>query len=177
MDELIGWSRDLSVEVGGHGVVSHTGSALLRLLADRVGLTGALSKSLRRRGFSPVHDRGRVLTDLAVVIADGGTGCVGSRRCATRMSCSGRWPRTRRVAGLHELGPQPAGPGRGRPGAGPAARVGAGGGPARAAATVAEWPTATSGRVVIRLDARIVVAHSDKEQAAPTFKGTWGHHR
>ena len=40
MDELTAWSRDLTVEVGGHGVVSHTGSAALRLLADRTGLTG-----------------------------------------------------------------------------------------------------------------------------------------
>jgi hypothetical protein len=47
------------VEVGGHGVVSLAGSAALRLLADRTGLTGALSRALRRRGFTPVHDRGR----------------------------------------------------------------------------------------------------------------------
>ena len=66
------WSRDLTVEVGGHGVVSHAGSAVLRLLADRTGLTGALSKAVARRGFSPVHDRGRVLSDAAVCIADGG---------------------------------------------------------------------------------------------------------
>ena len=66
------WSQGLSVSVGGRGVVSHTGSALTRLLADRVGLTGALSKSLARPGFLPGHDRGRVFTDLAVVLADGG---------------------------------------------------------------------------------------------------------
>ena len=66
------WSKDLTVEVGGHGVVSHAGSAVLRLLADRTGLTGALSKAVARRGFSPVHDRGRVLSDAAVCIADGG---------------------------------------------------------------------------------------------------------
>ena len=72
MDELTAWSRDLTVEVGGHGVVSHTGSAALRLLADQTGLTGALSTALRRRGFTPVHDRGRVLADTAVLIADGG---------------------------------------------------------------------------------------------------------
>ncbi len=61
------------MEVGGHGVVSHVGSGLLRLTADRVGLTWALSKALARPGFWPVHDRGRVLTDLAVMIAGGGT--------------------------------------------------------------------------------------------------------
>jgi hypothetical protein len=66
------WSKDLTVEVDGHGVVSHAGSAVLRLLADNNGLTGALSRALARRGFSPVHDRGRVLVDAAVCIADGG---------------------------------------------------------------------------------------------------------
>jgi hypothetical protein len=59
------WSNDLTVEVGGHGVVSHAGSAVLRLLADRTGLTGALSRAVRRRGFTPVHDRSRVLADAA----------------------------------------------------------------------------------------------------------------
>jgi hypothetical protein len=61
--ELNAWSNDLTVEVGGHGVVSHAGSAVLRLIADNSGLTGALSTALRRRGFTPVHDRGRVLVD------------------------------------------------------------------------------------------------------------------
>ena len=37
----------------------------------RTGLTGALSGTLARRGFAPVHDRGRVLTGLAVAIAGG----------------------------------------------------------------------------------------------------------
>ena len=66
------WSKDLTVEVAGHGVGLHAGSAARRLLADNTGLTGALSKALRRRGFTPVHDRGRVLVDTAVCIADGG---------------------------------------------------------------------------------------------------------
>src|SRR5437764_1473321 len=47
-------------------------AALLRILADRAGLTGALSAALARRGWWPVHDRGRVLTDVAVMVADGG---------------------------------------------------------------------------------------------------------
>jgi Transposase DDE domain group 1 len=71
--DVTAWSKGLSVEVGGHGVVSHVGSGLLRLVADRVGLTAALSGALARPGFWPVHDRGRVLADLAVVIADGAT--------------------------------------------------------------------------------------------------------
>ena len=81
MDSL-SWSTGLDVEVGGHGVVSHAGSAATRLLADRAGLTGGLSGALARREHAPLHDRGRVLTDLAVAIADGaatigGTGTLG----------------------------------------------------------------------------------------------------
>jgi len=56
--EPTAWSKDLAVEVAGHGVVSHAGSAAVRLLADRTGLTEALSRALARRGFFPVHDRG-----------------------------------------------------------------------------------------------------------------------
>ncbi len=52
--------------------MSHAGSAVLRLLADNTGLTVALSKALRRRRSTPVHDRGRVLVGTAVCIADGG---------------------------------------------------------------------------------------------------------
>jgi hypothetical protein len=70
--DATGWSRDLAVEVGGRGVINHAGSAALRLIADRAGLTAGLSAALARRGFNPVHDRGRVFADTAVLIADGG---------------------------------------------------------------------------------------------------------
>ena len=53
--------------------MSHAGSALVALIADNSGLTGALSIGLaglreRRAG----HDPGRVVRDLAVMLADGG---------------------------------------------------------------------------------------------------------
>lgn len=70
--DVTSWSAALAVEVGGHGVVNHAGTAAVQLLADRCGLTGGLSRALARRGFAPVHDRGRVLADAAVLIADGG---------------------------------------------------------------------------------------------------------
>jgi len=60
------------VTVDGAGVVSHAGAVLLSEVADRVGLTAALSEAadgLRRRRSG--HDPGRVLTDVAVAIADG----------------------------------------------------------------------------------------------------------
>lgn len=63
----------IEVSADGDGVVSHAGSRLLSELAEELGLTGALSKAMsptrkRRSG----HDRGKVLIDLAVMLADGG---------------------------------------------------------------------------------------------------------
>jgi hypothetical protein len=52
-------------------VVSHAGSAVL-LLADRTGLTGALSGAVHRRGFTPVHVWAGFWADAAVCLADGG---------------------------------------------------------------------------------------------------------
>ncbi len=46
----------MSVDIGGRDVINHAGAAVLRLLADRTGLTGGLSRALARRGFVPVHD-------------------------------------------------------------------------------------------------------------------------
>lgn len=53
-------------------MVAHAGSVGLRLLADRVGLTGQLSTAMARGSFVPVHDRGQVMVDVAVMLADGG---------------------------------------------------------------------------------------------------------
>ena len=66
------WAAGLSVSADGTGVVALAGCAAVRLLADRVGLTGALSTALARRSFVPVHDRGQVLVDVATVLAAGG---------------------------------------------------------------------------------------------------------
>ena len=66
------WSSGLSVSADGGGAVAHAGSVAVRLLADRTGLTGAVSAACKRRSFVPVHDRGRVLVDVAVMLAAGG---------------------------------------------------------------------------------------------------------
>lgn len=66
------WLKGLAVTVAGHGVVSHVGTAGLRGLAFKTGLAGALSSALRVPHRTVIHDRGQVLSDLAVVIADGG---------------------------------------------------------------------------------------------------------
>ena len=72
MCDVSAWSNDLTVEIAGRDVINHAGAAVLRLLADRSGLTARMSGALTRPGFVPVHDRGRVLADTAVLIADGG---------------------------------------------------------------------------------------------------------
>ncbi|MET8125546.1 IS1380 family transposase [Streptomyces sp. NPDC005231] len=67
------WSRGLAMSGDGKGQVGHVGGVHLRLLAERTGLTSALSAALARPGFVPVHDRGQVMVDLAVAIALGAT--------------------------------------------------------------------------------------------------------
>lgn len=60
------------ITTDGTGVVSHAGTVLLAELADRIGLTAALSEAthgLRERRAG--HDPGRVLADVAVAIAGG----------------------------------------------------------------------------------------------------------
>lgn len=52
MCELTSWSRDLTVEIGGRDVINHAGTAALRMLADRTGLTAGLSRALPARTSS-----------------------------------------------------------------------------------------------------------------------------
>src|SRR5919197_283353 len=97
--------RQVTVEVtaDGAGLVSRAGTALLARVADKVGLTRALSLRLaalkrRRRG----HDPGRVIRDLAVMLADGGEsvsdlGAVRTRRRRARPAP------TRAAYGFHPL--------------------------------------------------------------------------
>ena len=74
----------VDVVAGGDGLVSHAGAALLAEAADRLDLTAALSRALapmrERRGR---HDPGRVVRDLAVMLADGGD-CLAALDAARR---------------------------------------------------------------------------------------------
>jgi hypothetical protein len=153
------------------------GSALLRLLGDKVGLTAGLSKALTVRGFHPDIDRGRVLGDLAVAVADGATAIDDLKALRHQGDLFGHvastptaWRCLGEIGGLQ------------------LARVDR----ARAKARTHVWrqivarhgqiPSARTcygdlGKtIVIRLDASIVIAHSDKIGAKGTFKGTYGHH-
>jgi hypothetical protein len=177
VSQRTGWARDLRVRVAGKGVVSHVGSALVRLLGDRVGLTASLSKALAVRGFDPDIDRGRLLADLAVAVADGATAIDDLKTLRHQGDLFGPVASTTTAwRGLGEIeGVQ-------------LSRIDR----ARAAVRAHVWnqiiarhgqiPSARTcygnlgGTVVIRLDASIVIAHSDKIGAKGTFKGTYGHH-
>ena len=173
-----GWVRGLQVTAGGTGVVSHAGVALIRALADRSGLTGGLSQALASDRLL-VHDRGRVLADLACAIADGGEAISDFRVIGDQGELFGlaaSVPTAWRT--LSEIG---AG------GTTTAGRVTA----AVSAARRAAWAGIAArhgalpgvriadkvldGVTCIRLDASVVTCHSDKELAEPNFKG-FGYH-
>ena len=89
---LTGWSKSLDVTADGEGIVSHAGLRLLRLLADKTGLTGGLSGALASPRLL-IHDRGRVTDDLACAIADGGEVISDFRVMGDQKICSAWSPR------------------------------------------------------------------------------------
>jgi hypothetical protein len=151
----------LVVTTGGRGVVAHAGARLLCEVADGLGLTAGLSAALaptkkRRRG----HDRGRVLTDLAVAIADGASAITDLRVLADQPGLFGEvasvptaW---RSLAAVDQDA---------------LARIAT----ARAAARAAAWAAgADPGFYVIDIDGVLIDADSDKQGAAPTRKHGFG---
>ncbi len=165
---VTGWSRGLEVAGGGAGVVSHAGLVLVRQLADRTGLTAGLSRVLGApRGG---HDRGRVVTDLACAIADGGRVISDIRVMRDQPGLFGpvaSVPTVWRV--LREIA---AGGERTRvalAGAVNAARRHAWGQAPLPPVRVAD--KALRGVTCIRLDATLVPACSGKELAEPNVKG------
>ena len=168
----------ITVTADGEGVVSHAGSRLLADVADRTMLTAELSEALAGlRKPRARHDPGRVLVDMAVAVADGATTISDVAVLADQAALFGLvasdstcWRLLDRLDTVHLSA---------------VAR-------ARAAAREVVWaqraelsgepfaPARAAGRVlpglVIDLDASIVVCHSEKEHAAPTFKKTFGYH-
>ena len=166
---VTGWSRGLEVTGGGAGIVSHAGLVLLRQLADRTGLTAGLSKALASRRLL-VHDRGRVLADLACAIADGAEVISDFRVLADQQELFGLVARCS-PAGGHERDRrrrQPAADAGQRCGerrrrqawAGIVARHGSLPG-------VAVADKVMEGVTCIRLDATVTPAHSDKNWRSP----------
>src|SRR5690349_18964074 len=165
-------SRKVTVSADGRGLVSQAGAVLLwetmRVTGLGRGLTAALEPCRVPRA---VHDPGKIITDLAAALALGGDCLAG-------------------IAVLREK-PDLAGPVASDPVvsrlvktlAADEVRMLAAIRAARAAARERAWalaagaaPGADGGPVITGLDATIVIAHSEKEQAAPTWKKTFGHH-
>jgi Transposase DDE domain group 1 len=156
----------------GKGIVSHGGALLLTETARVTGLTASLSQALDRwRLPRSVHEPGKIAIDLAVAVALGGD-CLAD-------------------AGVLRAEPALFGPVASDPvisrliarlaADAPAALTAIG--KARAAARARAWqlagpdaPGCDGQLIVMDIDATLVTAHSDKEQAAPTWKKGYGFH-
>jgi hypothetical protein len=173
-----GWMKGLKVTGDGTGVVSHAGVALVRALADNTGLTKGLSKALASPRLL-IHDRGRLLADLACAIADGGEAISDFRVIGDQRELFGKvasvptcWRALDEIAdgGEQALGRITAAVNAARRTAW--AHIGARHGKIpgiRIADKVLEGVTG------LRLDASVVTCHSDKEGAEANFKG-FGYH-
>jgi hypothetical protein len=163
----------LSVTADGLGVVPLAGAIAVRLLADRVGLTDAVSAAVNRRGFTPVHDRGRVWLDVATMLTAGGEAIADIDTLRYQREVLGPVaspPTVWRM--LDEMTP--------------AALMRVEKARARIRRHVWEmFPAVPPSRVagvdlgeviVLDADATLITAHSEKQQAAATFKGGYGFH-
>jgi Transposase DDE domain group 1 len=153
----------LQVVADDTAVTSRAGTALLVKLADRLGLTAGLSRAMAdTRERRSAHDPGRVLCDLAVMLADGGDCLHDLAAIRDQADLFGRvasdataW---RVIDALDE-------------GRREAVRA------ARRSARERAWAAgARPSEIVLDIDSTLVTAHSDKEGAAPTYKRGYGHH-
>jgi hypothetical protein len=155
----------VSVSSDGRGLVSHAGAALIAETADRLGLTSALDRALA--GLferAPTHSPGRVIRDLAVMLADGGDALCDLATVRDQQALFGVVASDSTAYRLIErIAADP----------GALARVRF----ARAEARARAWRRGARPRqVVIDLDATLLIAHSDKQGAAGNFKGGYGFH-
>ena len=143
--------------------MSHAGAALLVELADRAGLTGALSEAMApTRERRSAHDPGRVLRDVAVMLADGGD-CVsdmaayeGQERLFGARASETTTHRVLKSVDERLLD-----------------RIRT----ARAAARARVWDAgARPESITLNIDATLVSAHADKERAAGNYKHGYGFH-
>ena len=159
--------RDLKVEVraDGQGLVSHAGAALIAETADRLGLTSALGRQLGELfERAPKHSPGRVIRDLAVMLADGGDALCHLAAVRDQEALFGEVASDSTAFRLIErIAAAPDGLERLRA--------------ARAEARARAWRRGARPRLIeIDLDATLVVAHSDKDGAAGNYKGGFGFH-
>jgi hypothetical protein len=155
--------RPRTVTVDGDGLVSHAGIAWLAETADRSGLTGGLSAAMagvpQRR-----HDPGRTLGLMVLALADGAT-------CLSDLAAFRAQPIV--------FGPVPSAATvwRSFDQVGPVELRGIA--TARAAARERAWAAGAgpaTGEMVIDIDSTVITTKADKQDAAPTYKRTFGHH-
>ena len=162
----------ITVSADGTGLVSQAGTLLLAETARVAGLGDVLSAGLARwRAPRAMHDPGKVLTDLAMALALGGDCLADVAVLRAQPELAGPVASdpvvSRLVSALAAEGPRAL----------QAIRK------ARAAARERAWaragdraPGADGSLVTVDIDATIVIAHSEKEKAAPTWKKTYGFH-
>ncbi len=159
----------LSVIAGGESLVSHAGGVLLVETARRSGLSGQLTRLLGRwRKPLATHDPGKIVADLAVAVALGGDAACDIAVLRAQPGVFGVVASdptvSRLIARLAEDADDAV------------AAISA----ARAAARERVWKAAGApvqdGRIVIDLDATLLDAHSDKQDAARTWKKGFGFH-
>jgi hypothetical protein len=159
-------SRRVVVSADGAGVVSHAGAGLLREMAEYTGLvegvTAALADTYRGAWL---HAPGKVFTDLAVAVADGADAISGISVLGDREDLFGpvaSMPTTWRVLDRIDADHLDA------------VRV------ARSAARESAWAAGAgpdlAQELCLDFDATITLAHSEKENAAATWKKTFGFH-
>jgi hypothetical protein len=157
----------VKVEAGGSGVVAHVGLHALGSFADRLGLADSLSSAFRAgTGRTPVHDRGKVLVQVALMLAGGGESCADIEHLRCEADLFGFVPSDSTVhRSFHEFGG--------------ALRTDVAGAVAEVRRAVWERSAVTkgSGPVFLDIDASLVEIHSEnKEGTAPTYKGGFGFH-
>jgi Transposase DDE domain group 1 len=155
--------RRPKVTTDGRNLVSHAGAALLAELADRTGLTAAMSEAMSDCGISwHTHDPGVVLTHIAVAVADGAD-CLSDMAVLREQaelfgpvaSLSTAWRALEAVCSPEQRHIKAA----------------------VARARERAWAASPPGdSLVIDFDATLVTAHSDKQDAAPTYKHGFGFH-
>ncbi|WP_434100992.1 IS1380 family transposase [Streptomyces microflavus] len=173
----IGSRPRLHVSTDGAGVVGHAGARLLANLADVTGLTSAYSTALRPlRPRGTGHAPGRIATDIAVMVADGGETITDLATLRDQGEVFGPIASTptawRLLAGIDERVLD-----RLRSARAQAREVAW----AQASETRCGIPAAKAGGrelpgLVLDIDATLITCHSEKEAAAPTYKGGFGFH-
>jgi Transposase DDE domain group 1 len=159
----------LSVIAGGESLVSHAGGVLLVETARRSGLSGQLSRLLGRwRKPLAVHDPGKIVTDLAVAVALGGNAACDIAVLRAQPGVFGLVASDPTVSRLINRLSDDADDA--------VAAISA----ARAAARERVWgivgAPVQDGRIVIDLDATLLDAHSEKQDATRTWKKGFGFH-